>query len=138
MALKVQPLYPKAGQLISERALRMILLSQVHLTKSICTYKIMLASLLKIYSLLMDRLMHKFILKEWSQNICAWGLGGIVATLLDSLGPLRLVGAQFLYFSQPVASIFISDHRLSVLIDLFEDQKQAQVFISYLRDGVQQ
>jgi hypothetical protein len=97
----------------------------------------MLASLLKIYSLLMDRFMHQFILEEWSHKICAWGLGDIVATLFDSLGPLRLVGAQFLYFSQPVASIFISDRRLSVLIDLFEDQKQSQVFISYLRDGVQ-
>lgn len=82
--------------------------------------------------------MHQFILEEWSRKICAWGLGDIVATLLDSLGPLSLVGAQFLYFSQPVASIFLSDRSLSTLINLFEDQKQSQVFISYLREGVQQ
>jgi len=82
--------------------------------------------------------MHQFILEEWSRKICAWGLGDIVATLLDSLGPLSLVGAQFLYFSQPVASIFLTERSFSALINLFEDQKQSQVFISYLREGVQQ
>jgi len=82
--------------------------------------------------------MHQFILEEWSRKIRAWGLGDIVATLLDSLGPLCLVGAQFLYFSQPVTSIFLSDRSLSTMIELFEDQKQSQVFISFLREGVQQ
>lgn len=82
--------------------------------------------------------MHQLILEEWARKICSWGLGDFVATLLDSLGPLCLVGAQLLYFSQPIASIFLSDHSLSALIEMFEDQKQSQVFISCLREGAQQ
>ncbi len=81
--------------------------------------------------------MQQLILEEWSRKICAWGLGGIVATLIDSLGPLCLVIAQFLYFSQPIASVFLSDRRMSTLIDLFEDPRQSRLFISFLQDGVQ-
>lgn len=71
----------------------------------------------------------------WAERIRSWGLAEWVASLLEAIGPLGLLGAQALYVTQPVLQFFVTDNRLQALADLLEEPEETQGFVRLLREG---
>ena len=57
-----------------------------------------------------------------------------MASLLDAVGPLSILGAQFVYVGQPVLSLWINDRQLEVFARLLEEPTKVQRFVTYLRE----
>lgn len=58
--------------------------------------------------------------KRWPE------LAGLLASFLDAAGPLTLLGAQTLYLSEPVLSIFTGEGKLNALAEVLEDPARVQ------------
>lgn len=71
---------------------------------------------------------------DWAEQLRRLGLQGIAAWALYAAAPLRLLGAQALYFSQP----FFEDDRVSSLTRLLEDDHEAHAFASFLQEEMRQ
>lgn len=67
---------------------------------------------------------------RWAEQLNRLGLRQLAAWFLDAGSPLRLIGAQALYFSQP---FFNRDHT-AALAHLLEDDGEAQAFAAFLRE----
>jgi len=61
----------------------------------------------------------------------------LVSVLLESAGPLTLIGAQIVYIGQPLLSSTVSDEHLNALVRLLEDTQEARAFVHYLREAAQ-
>jgi hypothetical protein len=70
---------------------------------------------------------------DWAKRLRQLGLQGITAWLLDFAAPLRLLGAQMLYFSQP----FWGSKSLSALAHLLEDDNEARAFAAFLQKEIE-
>ena len=42
------------------------------------------------------------IWRVWANQLHMWGVNDLVATLLEALGPLTILGAQLVYIGQPL------------------------------------
>jgi hypothetical protein len=62
-----------------------------------------------------------------------WGVKAFVVSLLDSLGPLTIVGAQIAYIGQPMLSSLINPEKYRVMVGLLEDSEQMKTYIAYLQ-----
>jgi len=60
------------------------------------------------------------------------GLGGLAASLLAHGGPLAFLGAQTLYFTAPVLSVFDDGAGLNELAAVLEDPASAQALAGVL------
>jgi hypothetical protein len=80
----------------------------------------------------MDRDRH--IWRYWARNLQRWGVTKWVAALLEALGPLTIIGAQFIYISQPLLSGSRPGEQLDGLARLLEDSSTTRAFIDYLRE----
>lgn len=69
----------------------------------------------------------------WIEKLYEWKLHRITAALLEGLGPLHMVGAQLLYLTQPILSVFIPSQSAADLADLLEDPGSTHRFIKALR-----
>ncbi|HMN60026.1 MAG TPA: hypothetical protein PJ988_06665 [Anaerolinea sp.] len=54
--------------------------------------------------------------------------------MLETAGPLTIILAQLVYFSQPLIGQGASAGRLQALANLFEDQEESRSFAIYLRE----
>jgi hypothetical protein len=72
--------------------------------------------------------------QEWAQRLRRWGLNRFAAAFLEASGPLNLVGAQLIYFGQPVLSSVVGDRHLTTLAGILEDPGQTQALIECLRE----
>lgn len=63
-----------------------------------------------------------------------WGVKDLVASFLEAAGPLTIVGAQVVYFGQPLLNIAMPEYHVKALARLLEDKKQTQAFLAYLRE----
>jgi len=61
----------------------------------------------------------------------------LVSVLLESAGPLTLIGAQIVYIGQPLLSSTVPDEHLNALVRLLEDTQEARAFVHYLREAAQ-
>lgn len=68
---------------------------------------------------------------RWAESLRRWELQGLVTWLMDMAGPVRLIGAQVLYFSQP----FLGGRQALALAEMLEDEGQASAFAAFLREG---
>ncbi len=71
--------------------------------------------------------------QEWIKKFQAWGIANLCATLMEGLSPIALLGAQFLYFGQPVIHLLMANRKLDELIRLLEDPEAYQTFTHELR-----
>ncbi len=77
---------------------------------------------------------HK-IWRIWAQALQRWGLNEMVATFLEALGPLTILGAQFVYLGQPILSPLVPEGHLDAAALVLEDTDTARNFIALLREA---
>ncbi|MBS1248931.1 MAG: hypothetical protein MAG431_00501 [Chloroflexi bacterium] len=70
---------------------------------------------------------------KWADRLYNWQLNEVVASLLEAAGPLTLLGAQAIYFGQPLLSVFAAKENTQALAELLESPTQQQAFIEVLR-----
>ena len=71
----------------------------------------------------------------WARKLHQWGVEESVATLLESAGPLTLLGAQAVYLVQPLIHRFVPAGYLDALVGIFEDSTKTRAFTTVLREG---
>ena len=75
--------------------------------------------------------------QNWAETLNHWGIKDLIATFLEALGPLNLLGAQLVYLGQPFLAPFFSEGYLEVLAELLADPQETQAFIAVLRQSDQ-
>ena len=70
----------------------------------------------------------------WASRLQHWGLGSFAATLLESAGPLKLLGAQLVYMGQPTLNGLLPNEQLSALANLLENDTDSRSFVKVLRE----
>lgn len=73
--------------------------------------------------------------RGWATLLHRWGLQEVVASLLESVGPLTIVGAQLLYIGQPWLNSLLPEAHLREAARLLEDPGEAQEFVAFLREA---
>ena len=63
-----------------------------------------------------------------------WGVKGFVASMLEALGPLTILGAQIGYIGQPFLSSLVHPDRMQEIIRLLEEPDQTKAFVAYLQE----
>jgi len=66
---------------------------------------------------------------KWADTFSHFGIEGFVAWLLEIGEPLMLVGAQMLYFGQPL----LGHNRIISLANFLEDKEETRAFVAFLR-----
>lgn len=72
---------------------------------------------------------------KWAQQLHKWGISEVTASLLEALGPLTILGAQFVHLGSPILQRTVADHQLKALAELLEEPLQTRAFITYLRES---
>ena len=73
------------------------------------------------------------IWQTWVDALHHWGLKSLVTTILESTGPLHILGAQVVYLGQPLFSYLVPNDHIKALANLLEDPEQMQAFTIYLQ-----
>ena len=71
----------------------------------------------------------------WADKIHRRGFEYWVATFLESLGPLTLLGAQFIYAAKPLLGPTIPENHLDAAARLMEDPRLVKTFTKMLREN---
>jgi hypothetical protein len=66
---------------------------------------------------------------KWVEALHRFKLDGLASWLLEAGSPLKLLGAQALYISQP----FVGGKQLESIAHMLEDEEETQAFVHYLR-----
>lgn len=75
------------------------------------------------------------IWRVWARYLHKWGLRAFVASFLEALGPLTILGAQALYIGQPLLGSLFPRAHLQALAHVLEDTDETRTFINYLREA---
>ena len=67
--------------------------------------------------------------EKWAETLSHFKIEGLVAWLLEAGEPMMLVGAQMLYFGQPL----LGHDRVNNLAHLLEDKEEIRAFVTFLR-----
>ena len=59
----------------------------------------------------------------------------MAASFLEAAGPLNVLGAQVVYFTQPLLMNAVPDDHLTALTRVLEDTDCTQDFVSFLREA---
>jgi len=86
-----------------------------------------------IYAILTRVNSNQYIWEVWADSLHRWGLKDLIAVILDATGPLNLLGAQVVYFSQPFFSQVLPAGHWDALADVLENPAKTQAFTAYLR-----
>jgi hypothetical protein len=84
------------------------------------------------YTVVMDKNHH--IWQVWAQKLHHWGVSEIAASGLEASGVASILGAEMIYFLQPLLGGLFPDTTLSCLAKLLENPSQKQEFIAMLRE----
>jgi hypothetical protein len=76
--------------------------------------------------------------QAWAGKIHRWGFENWVASFLESLGPLTILGAQFIYMVKPFLGQSIPEEYLNSAARLMEDTGHVKVFTRMLRENPSQ
>jgi hypothetical protein len=74
------------------------------------------------------------IWRNWSDRLQRWGLSEVAASLLESFGPLTLLGSQVLHMCQPFLQGGAQDAGWKALTQMLEDSEETQAFVTFLRE----
>lgn len=72
--------------------------------------------------------------RTWGAFLRQHKLDGLVAWLLEALGPFTLVFAQCLYVGLPFLRPTVSQSQLDALADLLEDAQEVRAFVAFLKE----
>lgn len=78
------------------------------------------------------------VMQSWADRLHQWRLNQLTAVLLEAGGPLKLIGAQLIFISQPLFSGLLSSGRLDLLAEILEEPEQTTTFIRFLREETQE
>ncbi|KAA3642787.1 MAG: hypothetical protein DWQ07_19875 [Chloroflexi bacterium] len=70
----------------------------------------------------------------WANHLQDWGLGSFAAALLESAGPLKLLGAQLVYLGQPALNGLLPNEQMNALANLLENDTYSSGFVKILRE----
>lgn len=73
--------------------------------------------------------------RVWAEILHRWGVQDITASLLEGLGPLTVLGAQILYFVQPLLAQTAPQEQMQELAGMLENTQETQAFILFLREA---
>ena len=71
----------------------------------------------------------------WAQRLHRWGVQGLAATLLESFGPLTVLGAQAVFLCQPLLNQMFPEDQLDALANVLEDSVETRRFVEFLREA---
>ena len=66
---------------------------------------------------------------KWVETLRRFKLDGLASWLLEAGAPLKLLGAQALYITQPL----VGGNQLDAVANMLEDDEETQAFIGFLR-----
>lgn len=95
----------------------------------------MLANLSVLYSPIMLPNPRDSAVQRAARALRRLGLGGLAASLLTHGGPLPFFGAQTLYFTAPVLSVFDAGTGWNELAAVLEDPEAARALAGVLASG---
>ena len=75
------------------------------------------------------------IWRVWADTLHRWGWHHFVADLLVTAGPLSILGAQLVLFSQPILELFLPEADLEALNRVLEDPDKTRQFINHLKES---
>ena len=75
------------------------------------------------------------IWETWAKALQRWGLDEIMATFLEALGPLTILGAQVVYMGQPLLTPLVPHRHLDAAAQVLEDMDTSRTFIAFLREA---
>ena len=78
---------------------------------------------------------NQHIWQLWVQFLHRRGAGNLVATLIEALGPLNLVGAQLIYLGQPFLNSLVPQNHLDAFAGMLENPEETRAFILVLRQS---
>jgi hypothetical protein len=81
----------------------------------------------------MERDQH--IWRYWARNLQLWGVNTWAVAFLEAAGPLTILVAQMVYFSEPIFSWMMPEGKFASLARLLEDSSNRETFIDYLREA---
>ena len=73
-------------------------------------------------------------MQKWAARLRGWQMHQFTAALLETGGPLKLIGAQLVFISQPLFSGLIGGEQLNALAGMLEEPDQTRTFIHLLRE----
>lgn len=76
---------------------------------------------------------NQHIWHRWAESLHRWGVEDLVATLLEAIGPLSLIGAQLVYLGQPIFNSFLPEEHVNAFADLLDDPEETRAFTHFLR-----
>ena len=77
---------------------------------------------------------HRAIMQTWAARLQRWRMHQIAAVLLEAGGPLKLIGAQLVFISQPIFSGLLAGEQIEALAGLLEEPEKTKTFIQFLRE----
>ena len=75
-----------------------------------------------------------YIWRVWADNLHRWGLQNVFAMVLETAGPIAVLGAQLVYLGQPLVNGIASVDHLRAAASMLENTDQRQAFVSFLRE----
>jgi hypothetical protein len=75
------------------------------------------------------------IWQSWANFLQRWGMEGWAASVLETAGPLSILGAQVVYLITPLFKHALPGRQLDALARMLEDSGHVQVFVNYLREA---
>jgi hypothetical protein len=75
------------------------------------------------------------IWRSWASFLQHWGMERWVASALEAIGPLSVLGAQAVYLGSPLLKFALPANQLDALARMLEDKGHVQAFASYLREA---
>ena len=79
---------------------------------------------------------NQYIWKNWAETLHRWGAQELVATLLEAVGPLNLIGAQVVYLGQPILNMILPEDHVNAFASLLDNPEETRAFTHFLRDSI--
>ena len=79
----------------------------------------------------------ELVMQNWAGRLQQWHLHQIAAALLEAGGPLKIIGAQLVFISQPLFSGLFSGDRLDLIAGILEEPEKTNTFVQFLREDAQ-
>ncbi len=73
--------------------------------------------------------------RVWASAIRQWGLQNWVATMLEAAGPVTILGAQVVYFGQPLLGLALPKGHLEAVARMLEEPTHTRAFVDLLREA---
>lgn len=76
----------------------------------------------------------RHIWQAWARKLHYWGVEGWVASFLEAVGPLTILGAQFIYIAEPLINHSNLRIYIQALGNMLEEPELTRLFITELRE----